>query len=228
MIDDLKLDEVYWAQEEYNPELDMSYNRRKDSRSDEAFASNMADVYETEKYGAERLMEKLELYSPYPVIHHEILVSPDVYTDSNYVDEGDLVVSFDVNGETIKVIFDIKAVPPKNQRGKSLRNHKSLRINMDSHGGMKKKGHVAITMIGTTYDTERLNVLVTSDLENIDDRLNWSSSPRMGHHEYDDKYYYDLDEKDEVFDIPWFSMTDPNPSDDSIDNFREMIRRAVE
>jgi hypothetical protein len=214
-----------WASEK---ESNMSYQRRKDVRSDESFAVDMSAVYVNEKYSSERFLEKLELYSPYPIVDHEILVTSEVYKGSDYRDEGDLLVILDVNGEERKIIFDIKAVPPKNNQGKSLRSHKSVRINMDSHNGMIKKGHVALLMIGTTYDTERVNILITDNLKDIEERLSLTKSPKIGHHQSDDKYYYDLSDSDEALDLPWFSMTDPNPSDDDIENFREMIRRAVD
>ena len=224
----MQLEEIYWTQGGYNPETKMSYNRRKDSRTDDEFSSNMSKAYNNEKYACEKFIKMLKLYSPYKIISYEILVTSEVYKSSNYRDKGDLLVKFDVNGEAITFTFDIKAVPPNNRKGKSLIDHKSVRINMDSHNGMKKKKHIAMLMIGTTYKTERINILTVSDLEDIDNRLNNTHSPRKGYHGYRGKCFYDLDDNDQVFDLPWFSMTEKKPSDNSIENFRKMIRRVIE
>tara|TARA_B100001778_G_scaffold334967_1_gene349844 strand:+ start:44363 stop:45058 length:696 start_codon:yes stop_codon:yes gene_type:complete len=231
MIDELNLDEVYWAQDGYNPELDMSYDRRRDYRTDEDFGNDMVKSFHTESYAADRFMEVLEKYSPYKILGHKLLVSPKVDKSGSFRDKGDLLVDFEVNGQTQTVVFDMKAVPRVTNSGRSTEHNKRFRMNMDSHNGMIDKKHVGVPMIGTTYDCERINLFVSADLEDVGPRISMNNYPKLGSYTNpggQTKYYYDIEESDRIFDLPWFSMTDPNPSDDSIENFREMIRRAVE
>lgn len=212
-------------------ETEGSYDRRKDHRTDAQFSDSMAKGFKIEKYSAERFVETLEKYSPYKVLSYKILITPEVYKEGSFRDDGDLSVDFEVDGKLKTIVFDIKAVPPITNAGTSTEHNNRFRINMDSHHGMIKKGHIGIPMVDTTYKGERINILDSSALEDIESRFTTYSYPKIGSYENPggrDKHFYDVEIADQVFDIPWFSMNDTSPSGDSIENFQKMIRRAVE